>query len=35
MKKTGEFTNYRREKREKCVQKLSLLLHKDSETLDG
>lgn len=26
MKQAGEITNYRREKREKCVQKLSLLL---------
>ncbi len=35
MKKAGEITNYRREKREKCVQKLSLLLRKDSETLNS
>ena len=33
MKKTGEFTNYRREKREKCLQKLSLLLRKTCEIL--
>lgn len=31
MKKTGEITNYRRKKREKFVQKLSLLLHKTCE----
>ena len=33
MKKTGEITNYRREKREKYVQKLSLLLRKTCEIL--
>ena len=33
MKKTGGITNYRREKREKCVQKLSLLLRKTCEIL--
>ena len=33
MKKTGEITNYRRENREKCVQKLSLLLRQACEIL--
>lgn len=33
MEETGEITNYRREKREKCVQKLSLHLRKTCETL--
>ena len=33
MKKAGEITNYRREKREKLVQKLSLLLRKTCEIL--
>ena len=33
MEETGEITNYRREKREKCVQKLSLLLRKTCEIL--
>lgn len=33
MKKAGEITNYRREKREKCVQKLSLLLRQACEIL--
>ena len=33
MEETGEITNYRREKRGKCVQKLSLLLRKTCEIL--
>lgn len=33
MEETGGITNYRREKREKCVQKLSLLLRKTCEIL--
>lgn len=33
MEETGEITNYRRENREKCVQKLSLLLCKICEIL--
>jgi len=33
MEETGEITNYRREKREKCVQKLSLHLLQACEIL--
>ena len=34
MEETGEITNYRREKRKKCVQKLSLHLRETCEILD-
>lgn len=33
MKKAGEITDYRREEREKCVRKLSLLLRQTCEIL--